>query len=189
MLAFYNPNFWIDSIEESSPAHHVNKQTNFTTFHCSNLYEQLYSSLSYFWQIAKDWLDLGEVCATFLSCKRKKEDEIKNIVFNLEDKTERNYSNCETIFVILQASPVHSGNYSCSVPDFISTPVRIHIVEGELLTPQKPIIWKIYLFLADENQAFVASGNTNISWKVPSDLPNIFKLLIYFLCCSVGRNL
>jgi len=85
-------------------------------------------------------------------------------------RTEHSGSGILSRLAITQASPVHSGNYSCSVPDFISTPVRIHIVE-------------------DENQAFVASGNTNISWKVPSDLTNIFKLLIYFLCCSIGRNL
>jgi len=71
---------------------------------------------------------------------------------------------------ITQASSVHNGNYSCSVPDFISTPVRIHIVE-------------------DENQAFVASGNTNISGKVESSLVNFAKLLIYLISCSNATKL
>ena len=41
--------------------------------------------------------------------------------------------------VLFQASSVHEGNYSCSVPDYISKPVRIHIIEGifENLTIQK----------------------------------------------------
>ena len=27
---------------------------------------------------------------------------------------------------------MHEGNYSCSVPDYINTPVRIHIIEGKI---------------------------------------------------------
>jgi len=79
--------------------------------------------------------------------------------------TEYSGSNVFSRLAITQASSLHSGNYSCSVPDFITTPVRIHIVE-------------------DENQAFVASGNTNISGNVESSLANVAKLLIYFLSCS-----
>lgn len=59
-------------------------------------------------------------------------------------QTEQSGPTVYSRLAITQASSVHEGNYSCSVPDYINTPVRFHIIE-------------------DENQAFVASGNTNIS--------------------------
>ena len=82
---------------------------------------------------------------------------------------------------ICQASTENSGNYSCSVPEFISTPVRIHIVEGISLSI---LLNTLSSPFTDENQAFVASGNTNIAGKVKSGLVNVVKLLIYFLSCS-----
>ena len=45
----------------------------------------------------------------------------------------KNLHNIEAIKIILngKAGAEHSGNYSCSVPSLLSTPVRIHILNSE----------------------------------------------------------
>ena len=69
----------------------------------------------------------------------------------------------------------------------VTTPV-LHLILVQLLLKKvfQAIMFVIRLTcpISDENQAFVASGNTNLSWKVESGLVNVSKLLIYFLSCS-----
>ena len=98
-----------------------------------------------------------------------------------------------------QAKSVHEGNYSCSLPGYMSAHVRIHMIrgkrtltnisyyalgglivirEGGLMTP---ILWDknhyidiietslIFLF-SDKIRAFVAPGNVNLASKLEHDL-------------------
>ena len=64
---------------------------------------------------------------------------------------------------------MHEGNYSCSVPDYINTPVRIHIIEGKIgkYLPKCKNIVKLQKCFQD---SLVCRTSEDVGWTTLSKL-------------------
>ena len=94
------------------------------------------------------------------------------------------YNFFEIVMIVkhCQVRSAHGGRYCCSVPGYVSAPVRIHIIQGEDEASPQPFISFIIFHFADENhQAFVASGNNIHNWSLVRHYFEIFQYLVVFL--------